>query len=412
MRHGRENIDIAFHHRALCHDSHRMAKITQHLEAPPGDFMVPLARLIRVRVGADGDGCHAIAFGRKLLPQQVGGIGAGDKAGFKIKSRRQPQVGVAGARVGGRMSEAPVLAVRDLVKTFRIGFFRKKVEAVRGVSFEVRPHEIFGLLGPNGAGKTTTIKSILRLIFPTAGRVELFGKPVERSSMERIGYMPENPYVYQYLRPTEFLDLCGRLMGMDRTERRERADEMIARVGLDHARDRPIGKFSKGMMQRVGLAQALLHDPEVLILDEPMSGLDPIGRKEIRDLLLEQKRAGKTLVFTSHILSDVEVLCDRVVILQHGKIAAQGKLSELLSDAHEVEVELRDVPDALVARLAEMGLDLHQAESRWLVTVPEGRHEEVVRAALELGAHLVAVRPQRENLESLFVQRTRGDEEE
>ena len=310
------------------------------------------------------------------------------------------------------MSEAPVLAVRDLVKTFRIGFFRKKVEAVRGVSFEVRPHEIFGLLGPNGAGKTTTIKSILRLIFPTAGRVELFGKPVERSSMERIGYMPENPYVYQYLRPTEFLDLCGRLMGMDRTERRERADEMIARVGLDHARDRPIGKFSKGMMQRVGLAQALLHDPEVLILDEPMSGLDPIGRKEIRDLLLEQKRAGKTLVFTSHILSDVEVLCDRVVILQHGKIAAQGKLSELLSDAHEVEVELRDVPDALVARLAEMGLDLHQAESRWLVTVPEGRHEEVVRAALELGAHLVAVRPQRENLESLFVQRTRGDEEE
>ena len=310
------------------------------------------------------------------------------------------------------MSDPPVLVVRDLVKTFRVGFFRKKVEAVRGVSFDVRPHEIFGLLGPNGAGKTTTIKTILRLIFPTSGSIELFGKPVERTSMERVGYMPENPYVYQYLRPTEFLDLCGRLVGMDRRERRKRADEMITRVGLDHARDRPIGKFSKGMMQRVGLAQALLHDPEVLILDEPMSGLDPIGRKEIRDLLLEQKRAGKTLVFTSHILSDVEVLCDRVVILQQGTVAAEGKLSEMLREVHEVEVELRDVRPELVAKLAELGLDLHEAESRWLVAAPEGRHEEVVRVALESGAHLVAVRPQRENLESLFVERTRDDEEE
>ena len=309
-------------------------------------------------------------------------------------------------------SDKPVLVVKDLVKTFRIGFFRKKVEAVCGVSFEVRSHEIFGLLGPNGAGKTTTIKTILRLIFPTAGSIELFGKPVERRSMVRVGYMPENPYVYQYLRPTEFLDLCGRLTGMDRRERRARADEMIVRVGLEHARDRPIGKFSKGMMQRVGLAQALLHDPEVLILDEPMSGLDPIGRKEIRDLLLEQKRLGKTLIFTSHILSDVEVLCDRVVILQQGKVAAKGKLSELLSAAHEVEVELRDVQPVLVERLGAMGLDLHQAESRWLVSVPEGRHEEVVRAAFELGASLVAVRPQRESLESLFVQRTQREEEE
>ena len=310
------------------------------------------------------------------------------------------------------MSDVPVLRVRDLVKTFRIGFFRKKVEAVRGVSFEVRPHEIFGLLGPNGAGKTTTIKSILRLIFPTSGSIELFGKPVQRGSMERVGYMPENPYVYQYLRPTEFLDLCGRLVGMDRSERRERANEMITRVGLDHARDRPIGKFSKGMMQRVGLAQALMHDPEVLILDEPMSGLDPLGRKEIRDLLLEQKRAGKTLIFTSHILSDVEVLCDRVVILQQGKVAAEGKLSELLRDAHSVEIELRDVSSDLVGRLGAMGLDLHEAESRWLVNVPQGQHEDVVRTALDSGASLVAVRPQRENLESLFVQRTSSDEEE
>ena len=162
----------------------------------------------------------------------------------------------------------------------------------------------------------------------------------------------------------------------------------------------------------MGLAQALMHDPEVLILDEPMSGLDPLGRKEIRDLLLEQKRAGKTLIFTSHILSDVEVLCDRVVILQQGKVAAEGKLSELLRDAHSVEVELREVSSELVERFASMGLDLHEAESRWLVSVPDGQHEDVVRTALDLGASLVAVRPQRENLESLFVQRTSSGEEE
>ena len=224
-----------------------------------------------------------------------------------------------------------IVEVKDLHKTFRIGFFRKKVEAVRGVSFEVRRGEIFGLLGPNGAGKTTSIKSLLSLVFPTRGEVKLFGKSSgDPDAMRRLGYLPENPYVYQYLKPLEFLDLCGRLVGMGATERAQRGQAMLERVGLADAADRPIGKFSKGMTQRIGLAQALLHDPELLILDEPMSGLDPIGRKEVRELIQEQREKGKTLLFTSHILSDVEVLCDRVAIMNHGVITASGKLDELL----------------------------------------------------------------------------------
>jgi len=225
-----------------------------------------------------------------------------------------------------------VLRVRDLQKTFRVGFFRKRVESVRGVDFEVRRGEIFGLLGPNGAGKTTTIKMVLGLVFPMAGTIELFGRTGrDRATMARIGYLPENPYVYQYLRPLEFLDLCGRLTSMGAEDRSARGRAMIERVGLAHALDRPIGKFSKGMMQRIGLAQALLHEPELLVLDEPMSGLDPIGRKEVRDLILEQREEGRTVLITTHILSDVERVCDRVAILQAGRVRHAGRLEELLS---------------------------------------------------------------------------------
>ena len=252
------------------------------------------------------------------------------------------------------MSDDFVLEVNGLYKTFHIGFFRKRVDAVRGTSFSVKRGEIFGLLGPNGAGKTTTIKSILRLIFPTKGEIRIFGSPSgDREAAKRVGYMPENPYVYQYLKPIEFLDLCGRLVGLRRRERRARSEEMIDKVGLRHAADRPIGKFSKGMMQRIGLAQALLHDPELLVLDEPMSGLDPIGRKEVRDLLLEQRERGKTLLFTSHILSDVELLCDRVVIMQQGNITSEGQVHDLLESAgRRVEIRLSSASQKLRDSLA------------------------------------------------------------
>jgi ABC-2 type transport system ATP-binding protein len=303
------------------------------------------------------------------------------------------------------MSEPPlVLRVGDLHKTFRIGFFRKKVEAVRGISFEVRRGEIFGLLGPNGAGKTTTIKSVLRLIFPDRGTIELFGeRDPGRAAMGRLGYLPENPYVYQYLRPLEFLDLCGRLTGMPKKLRAERGRELIERVGLAGAIDRPIGKFSKGMMQRIGIAQALLHRPELLILDEPMSGLDPIGRKEVRDLIVEERQRGTTILFTSHILSDVELLCDRVGILNRGRMSHAGRLDELLrGEERRAEVELAGVSESLREKLASIAITIHDADDRTLVTV-SGEPRPVLELALEAGAQVIAVTPSRETLEALFV---------
>ncbi|AKF11015.1 ABC transporter ATP-binding protein [Sandaracinus amylolyticus] len=303
-------------------------------------------------------------------------------------------------------SEAPVVEVRGLHKTFRVGFFRKKVEAVRGIDFEVRRGEIFGLLGPNGAGKTTSIKSILRLIFPTAGTIKLFGSlSPSPEALRRLGYLPESPYVYQYLRAHEFLDLCGRLCGLDARTRAERADEMIARVGLGHAVDRPIGRFSKGMLQRIGLAQALLHDPELLILDEPMSGLDPIGRKEVRDLIVEERQRGKTILFTSHILSDVERLCDRVAIVHRGKVTAYGALSQLLKpEVQRTEIELEGCDETLRARLDELGVKTSVVEKR-VVAIVEGETgaRDVLEVALAGGARVVGVQEQRETLEDLFV---------
>ncbi|MEM9861675.1 MAG: ABC transporter ATP-binding protein [Myxococcota bacterium] len=299
------------------------------------------------------------------------------------------------------MSEA-VVSVRGFRKTFRVGFWRKKVEAVRGIDFEVRRGEIFGLLGPNGAGKTTTLKTLLRLTFPTEGTLKIFGlPPSNRASMLRVGYMPENPYVYQYLRPAEFLDLCGRLLGMKREERRTRIDAMIETVGLGHARDRPIGRFSKGMMQRVGLAQALLHDPELLILDEPMSGLDPIGRKEVRDVLLQQKERGKTLIFTSHILSDVEMLCDRVVILRHGKVEAEGSVESLLRSDGGVDVRFEGAADALDA-LRGLGA-LAPRGAQWTLELPSEAVKGAVDAIHGAGGTLLAVTPHTRSLESFFV---------
>ena len=300
-----------------------------------------------------------------------------------------------------------VLSVTELHKTFRVGFFRKRVEAVRGVSFEVREGETFGLLGPNGAGKTTSIKMILRLIRQDRGAIRLFGKELSLESMKRIGYLPENPYVYQYLRAPEFLDLCGRLLGMEARLRRQRTDEMIALVGLSHAVDRPIGRFSKGMMQRVGLAQALLYDPELLILDEPMSGLDPIGRKQVREIILAQRERGKTLIFTSHVLSDVEMLCDRIAIINRGQVVARGTLDELLRrEVRRVRIQLEGVTPALRHKLDGRGFGLREHEKTLQVTV-EGDQgvNPLLLELLQGGARVVEVEPERETLEDLFVRK-------
>jgi len=305
------------------------------------------------------------------------------------------------------MGEELVLEVKGLRKTFHIGFFRKRVDAVQGTSFSVRRGEIFGLLGPNGAGKTTTIKSILRLIFPTEGEIRIFGRSADdREAAKRVGYMPENPYVYQYLKPIEFLDLCGRLVGMPKDERRARSEEMIDKVGLRHAADRPIGKFSKGMMQRIGLAQALLHDPELLVLDEPMSGLDPIGRKEVRDLLLEQRARGKTLLFTSHILSDVELLCDRVVIMQQGKITSEGQVHDLLESAgRRVEIRLSRASQKLKDSLGSRGMIVDDGAGHLTLRVDGQKAvDEILRISSAAGARLDALVPERQSLENLFLE--------
>lgn len=304
-----------------------------------------------------------------------------------------------------------VLAVEDLRKVFHIGFFRKRVEAVNGVSFTVRRGEIFGLLGPNGAGKTTTIKSTLRLIFPTSGQIRIFGQSADdREVAKRVGYMPENPYVYQYLKPVEFLDLCGRLVGIPKKERRTRSEEMIDKVGLRHAVDRPIGKFSKGMMQRIGLGQALLHDPELLVLDEPMSGLDPIGRKEVRDLLVEQRSRGKTLLFTSHILSDVEMLCDRVVIMQKGRITAEGQVHDLLKTTERrFEIQLSGASQALKDSLGTKATVIEDGGGRITLRANgDDQVQEILRVSNAAGARLEAMIPERQTLETLFIDRAGG----
>jgi ABC-2 type transport system ATP-binding protein len=296
-----------------------------------------------------------------------------------------------------------VLRADGLAKTFRLGFLRKRVEAVRDVSFDVHRGEIFGYLGPNGAGKTTTLKMLMGLVFPTRGRAEVLGRPVgNREAKRKLGYLPESPYFYEYLAPEEFLDLVGALCDVPRRERRARAARLITRVGLDHARGRPLRKFSKGMLQRVGIAQALMGDPELVVLDEPMTGLDPIGRKEIRDLMLELKREGRTVVYSTHILPDVEMTCDRVAMIFAGRIRSVGPLAELLTARLlSTEVVLRPAaqPPVLPA-----GASARQSPDGLLVDLPEGSDVDAfLKTVLDGGAGILSVTPRRESLEDLFV---------
>jgi ABC-2 type transport system ATP-binding protein len=302
-----------------------------------------------------------------------------------------------------------VLEVGDLHKTFFLGFLRKRIDAVRGVSFEVKRGEIFGFVGPNGAGKTTSIKMMLQLIFPTRGQVKLFGQSTfDPSARKRLGYLPENPYIYTYLRPLEFLDLCGQLTGLGRKDRKRRAEELVHRLGIAHALDRPIGRFSKGMTQRLGFCQALLHDPELLILDEPFSGLDPIGRRDMRDLMLELKAQGRTMLLTSHVLSDVELLSERVAIVRQGRIVAYGAIDDLLRpEVRRVEIELAAVSPTLRERLEKLAQAVRDLDDQITVAVVEGDEgvPELLKVALEAGARVLAVTPHRETLEDLFVRK-------
>jgi ABC-2 type transport system ATP-binding protein len=301
-----------------------------------------------------------------------------------------------------------VLAVDRLAKTFRKPFTGKKVEAVRGISFEVHRGDIFGFLGPNGAGKTTTIKMLTGLIAPTGGRATILGQAVPSpDAMGKVGFLPENPYIYPYLTPREFVSLCGRLNGMGGAELDEATTRVVERVGMAYAIDRPARNLSKGMLQRTGLAAALVHGPELLMLDEPMSGLDPVGRKEVRDLILEEARAGRTVFFSSHILSDVEMLCDHVCILRQGEVVASGALDDLLrSDVRRTEISLIDVPEDLAAELAK---DAESSQRLGKTLVVDVQGDEAVRRVLEralaANVRVEAIATKKETLEDIFVRK-------
>jgi ABC-2 type transport system ATP-binding protein len=306
------------------------------------------------------------------------------------------------------MAGEVVLRAGGLRKSFPVHFTNRKVDAVRGVSFEVVRGEIFGFLGPNGAGKTTTIKMLMGLISPSAGEIDILGvRAPDPDVMARVGFLPENPYVFPYLSPREFVTLCARLSGVAARERAARVSAVIARVGLADAADRAVRTLSKGMLQRVGLAAALVHDPELLVLDEPMSGLDPVGRKEVRDLILEEKKRGRTVFFSSHILSDVEMLCDRVSILRRGEVVVAGDLQQLLGEGkRRSEITLAAVPNALREALDASDHPTRVVGERVVMEVEgDAALRQVVMQALEAGARLESVMPKRETLEDVFVRK-------
>ncbi len=307
------------------------------------------------------------------------------------------------------------IETENLTKDYPLGFWRKRpYRALDRLTFQVSPGEVFGFLGPNGAGKTTTLKLLMQLVFPTAGRAEILGRPVgDVEVRRRIGYLPENPYFYDHLTAEELLRYFGRLFGLDPATRRRRAGELLDEVGLGPERRMALRRHSKGMLQRVGLAQALLNRPDVVFLDEPMSGLDPIGRRMVRDLILRLRDGGTTVFFSSHILSDAEALCSRVAILAAGRLVSSGRLNEML--AFEVKGwEL--VVDGLTAReLAGLGPAVLRTttitEGRYaLELAPGARPEEWMARCIALGGRVVSLNPVRETLEDFFVRQVAGQQ--
>jgi ABC-2 type transport system ATP-binding protein len=248
-----------------------------------------------------------------------------------------------------------VVSVRGLTKVFKDFWGRPKARAVDNVDFEVRRGEVFGLLGPNGSGKSTTVKLMLGLLYPTKGHIEVFShSPRHVATKSRIGYLPEESYLYRYLNSRETLDFFGNLFRLPRNDRDDRAEQLLEMVGLSQTRMRAVGEFSKGMQRRIGLAQALINDPDLVILDEPTSGLDPIGCREVKDLILALARRGKTVILSSHLLADVEDVCDRVVIYYGGKVQAMGTLKELLATPDSIQITTPTLARETMERVLEV----------------------------------------------------------
>lgn len=306
-----------------------------------------------------------------------------------------------------------IVEIENLTKDYDVGFWRKrKVRALDGLSLTVNEGEILGFLGANGAGKTTTLKLLMRLIFPTSGTARILGHDIGDVSMHsQIGYLPENPYFYDYLTALEFLNFCGDLCGVSKTVREKRARELLTRVGLKETKWKTqLRKFSKGMLQRVGLAQALINDPRIVFLDEPMSGLDPIGRREVRDLIAQLRDEGKTVFMCSHILSDIEVLCDRVAILKGGRLAQVGALDELrqkTTGQNVVEVVVGGTDEnSLRGHLPDQNrFKLNSTPAGLRIEVVDEKDIDLVLAALrKADGTLISVQPVRQSLEELFLE--------
>jgi len=295
----------------------------------------------------------------------------------------------------------PVVEAERLTKDYLTGFWRKVPKrSLDGLTLEIRENEVFGFLGPNGAGKTTTIKLLMNLIFPTSGSARILGcPPGDPSMLRRIGYLPEQPYFYDYLTAGELLDYFAQFYGYDAAERRRRVDRFLERVGLASSRDVQLRKFSKGMAQRCGLAQAILHDPEVIFLDEPMSGLDPVGRREVRDLILELKREGRTVFFSTHILPDAETLCDRVGVLSEGRLRGCGSVQELVSmEVQGMEIVFELPPGAAPPE----GIEFTQTGDRYRWQVPEAELYAAIDRLRQSRARVVSVIRIRPSLEDYF----------
>lgn len=302
------------------------------------------------------------------------------------------------------------LQINRLTKAYQRGWSRKRFLAVDSLSLEVCKGEIFGFLGHNGSGKTTTIKMILGLVHPTEGTVSILGRDSREIGVKRsVGYLPESPYFYDYLTAEEFLRFYGRLFNMQGSQLACKIDSLLELVGLKDARQVPLRKFSKGMLQRAGIAQALINDPALVILDEPMSGLDPIGRRDVRDIILQLKEQGKTVFFSSHILPDVEMICDRVSILVKGQLKAVGAVSDLVGSetVNEVEIQVVTTSQELLRKADELGATVSRRGGMVLMTVPsQPKADQLLAYIRSQNGRLVSFVPHKRSLEDLFLKET------
>jgi ABC-2 type transport system ATP-binding protein len=300
----------------------------------------------------------------------------------------------------------PAIEILALEKTYTVGFWRKKPKhALRPLSLTIEEGEIFGFLGPNGAGKTTTLKLLMGLIFPTSGSARILGMEIDDPRMKaQIGFLPEQPYFYDYLTARELLEYFGQLSGVDSKQLSRKVNEVLQRVGLPDAGGVQLRKFSKGMLQRVGIAQAILHDPKVVFFDEPMSGLDPMGRREVRDLMEQLKHEGKTVFFSTHILSDAEALCNRVAIINKGELQGVGAVADLTSGV-DGKVELVWQGTAVPASLRTLGAECHVTGDTVRAILPEASQDAAIDALRRERLRLISVTPVRTSLEDYYLQK-------